>query len=182
MFDIGWTELMVIAVVALVVIGPKDLPKAIYSIGKFVRKARGVAREFQHHVDDMMREAELDELRNQALKARDLNLSRIVEDTVDPKGTLRGAFDPPSLDGSGQSPATAGTTAAAPPAPLPPADTATALPARPATALPGQPATGAPVETPAPFAVTAEPSTPPAVAPTSPPASPAAVPNPDKTA
>ncbi|WP_255542793.1 Sec-independent protein translocase protein TatB [Azospirillum sp. INR13] len=68
MFDIAWSELMVIAVIALVVIGPKDLPKAIFTLGKWVRKARGVAREFQTHIDDMMRETELDELRKEALK------------------------------------------------------------------------------------------------------------------
>lgn len=106
MFDIGWSELMVIAVVALVVIGPKDLPKTIYYVGKWVRKARGMAREFQHHVDDMMREAELDELRQQAQKARDFNLSRAVESAVDPDGKLRQAFDPPAPDG--------GTPSAAP--------------------------------------------------------------------
>lgn len=95
MFDIGWPELMLIGLVALVVIGPKDLPKAIYGVGKWVRKARLVAREFQTHVDDMMREAELDDLRQQALKARDLNMSRMVENVVDPKGELKGALDLP---------------------------------------------------------------------------------------
>lgn len=95
MFDIGWPELMLIGLVALVVIGPKDLPKAIYGFGKWVRKARVVAREFQTHIDDMMREAELDDLRQQALKARDLNMSRMVENAVDPKGELKGALDLP---------------------------------------------------------------------------------------
>lgn len=95
MFDIGWPELMLIGLVALVVIGPKDLPKAIYGFGKWVRKARVVAREFQTHIDDMMREAELDDLRQQALKARDLNMSRMMEDAVDPKGELKGALDLP---------------------------------------------------------------------------------------
>ncbi|WP_448206515.1 Sec-independent protein translocase protein TatB [Azospirillum sp. sgz302134] len=93
MFDIAWSELMVIAVVALVVIGPKDLPKAIFTLGKWVRKARVVAREFQGHIDDMMREAELDELRREALKVRDANLKSMVENTVDPKGDLKNAFD-----------------------------------------------------------------------------------------
>lgn len=95
MFDIGWPELMLIGLVALVVIGPKDLPKAIYGFGKWVRKARVVAREFQTHIDDMMREAELDDLRQQALKARDLNMSRMMENAVDPKGELKGALDLP---------------------------------------------------------------------------------------
>lgn len=115
MFDIGWPELMVIAVIALVVIGPKDLPKAVYGVGKWVRKARMVAREFQTHVDDMMREAELDEIRQQALKARDLNLTRVVEQAVDPDGKLRSAFDDPA----------------------PPADTATT--AQPVPAVTAQP-------------------------------------------
>lgn len=155
MFDIGWTEIMVIAVVALVVIGPKDLPKAIYTLGKWVRKARGVAREFQHHIDDMMREAELDELRQQALKARDLNLTRMVEDTVDPKGTLRGAFDPPATNGAGTAPAATGQ-----PVPLPATEppvttptespTAPALPAAAETPLPATPVGPAPAAAPAP--------------------------------
>lgn len=93
MFDIAWSELMVIAVIALVVIGPKDLPKAIYTLGKWVKKARLVARDFQGHIDDMMREAELDELRKEALKVRDTNLQKMVENTIDPKGELKGAFD-----------------------------------------------------------------------------------------
>ena len=98
MFDIAWSELMVIAVIALVVIGPKDLPKAIFTLGKWVRKARGVAREFQTHIDDMMRETELDELRKEALKTRDLNIKKMMEDTIDPKGEVGKALDPKGFD------------------------------------------------------------------------------------
>jgi sec-independent protein translocase protein TatB len=111
MFDIGWSELMLIGIVALVVIGPKDLPGAIYGVGKWVRKARVVAREFQGHIDDMMRESELDDLRKQALKARDLHMSRMVEDVVDPKGEMKAAFDLP------QSPILPTPSAEAPPTP-----------------------------------------------------------------
>jgi sec-independent protein translocase protein TatB len=100
MFDIGWSEIMVIAVVALIIIGPKDLPSAIYTLGKWVRKARFVARDFQSHIDDMMREAELDELKKQALKARDLNIAREIEKTVDPTGDVKSAFElPPEASG-----------------------------------------------------------------------------------
>lgn len=166
MFDIGWTEIMVIAVVALVVIGPKDLPKAIYAVGKWVRKARGVAREFQHHIDDMMREAELDELRQQALKARDMNLTRMVEDTVDPKGTLRSAFDPPSIDGTGT-----GQSAAAAPVPLPATAPPATTPVEPVTAPVPPAASESPV-----------PSTPVGPPPAAAPAPPVAAQHPDKTA
>lgn len=100
MFDIGWSEIMVIAVVALVIIGPKDLPSAIYTLGKWVRKARFVARDFQSHIDDMMREAELDDLKKQALKARDLNIAREVEKAIDPTGDVKAAFElPPEASG-----------------------------------------------------------------------------------
>ncbi|CAO3420794.1 Sec-independent protein translocase protein TatB [Azospirillum doebereinerae] len=113
MFDIAWSELLLIAVVALVVIGPKDLPKAIFTFGKWVRKARVVAREFQTHIDDMMRETELDELRKEALKTRDLNIKKMMEDTIDPKGEVSKAFDV-GLTGHPGSPAeTAAATDAA---------------------------------------------------------------------
>lgn len=113
MFDIGWSELMVIGVVALVVIGPKDLPNAIYTLGKWVRKARLVARDFQGHLDDMMREAELNDLRQQALKARDMHLGNIIDKTVDPDGRLKHVFDLEVKDTSHLSPdapASAGAT------------------------------------------------------------------------
>lgn len=66
MLDIGWTEMLVIAAVAIVVIGPKDLPRALRTAGQFIGKARGLARDFQRHVDDMVRESELDDLRQKA--------------------------------------------------------------------------------------------------------------------
>jgi sec-independent protein translocase protein TatB len=89
MFDIGWSEIAVIAVVALVVIGPKDLPKALHTVGKWVAKARSLAREFQNNVDDMVRQAELDELRKQVEQARNFNLTQELEKTIDPDGALR---------------------------------------------------------------------------------------------
>jgi sec-independent protein translocase protein TatB len=89
MFDIGWSEIAVIAVVALVVIGPKDLPKALHTVGKWVAKARALAREFQNNVDDMVRQAELDELRKQVEQARSFNLNQELEKAIDPDGKLR---------------------------------------------------------------------------------------------
>lgn len=114
MFDIGWSELMVIGVVALVVIGPKDLPGAIYALGKWVRKARLLARDFQGHLDDMMREAELNDLRQQALKARDsMNLGTVIDKTVDPDGRLKHVFDLEVKDTSHYSDAAAAAAAGA---------------------------------------------------------------------
>lgn len=65
MFDIGIWELLVIGTVALVVVGPKDLPKLMRSVAQWMRAARRMAGEFQRHVDDVMRESELDELRRE---------------------------------------------------------------------------------------------------------------------
>mgnify|MGYP001205256265 CR=1 FL=1 len=65
MFDIASTELLLIAVVAVLVIGPKDLPRALYKFGQVVGKARGMARHFRSGIDAMVREAELEELQKQ---------------------------------------------------------------------------------------------------------------------
>jgi sec-independent protein translocase protein TatB len=62
MFDVAPTELLLVAIVALLVIGPKDLPKAMRFVGHWVGRARGVARQFRSGFDSMVREAELAEL------------------------------------------------------------------------------------------------------------------------
>lgn len=62
MFDIAPSEFMLVAFVALIVIGPKDLPKAMRLLGYWVGKARGVARQFRSGFDSMVREAELEEM------------------------------------------------------------------------------------------------------------------------
>ena len=62
MFDVAPTELLLVAIVALLVIGPKDLPKAMRFVGHWVGKARGVARQFRSGFDAMVREAELAEM------------------------------------------------------------------------------------------------------------------------
>ena len=62
MFDIAPTELMLVALVALVVIGPKDLPRLMRTVGYWVGRARGVARHFRSGLDEMMRQAEVEEM------------------------------------------------------------------------------------------------------------------------
>jgi sec-independent protein translocase protein TatB len=94
MLDIGWSEIAVIVVVALIVIGPKDLPKVLKTVGIWVRKARMLTRDFQNSVDEMIREADLEDVRRQATELRNINIGREVEKTIDPSGSLRDAFDP----------------------------------------------------------------------------------------
>ncbi|MGR3361931.1 MAG: Sec-independent protein translocase protein TatB [Paracoccus sp. (in: a-proteobacteria)] len=64
MFDIGWTELLLIGVVALIVVGPKDLPHLFHSLGRFTAKARGMAREFTSAMEDAAKGSGLDEASN----------------------------------------------------------------------------------------------------------------------
>jgi sec-independent protein translocase protein TatB len=93
MFDIGWSEMAVIMLVALVVIGPKDLPRLARTIGQWVAKGRAMAREFQRSLEDMAREAELDDVKREIEKVGRTNITKTIEKTVDPTGELGRAFD-----------------------------------------------------------------------------------------
>ncbi len=90
MFDVGWIEMAVIALIALVVIGPKELPKAMRSLAKWTRKARSMAREFQMGIDDMVREADLDDARKAVESPTSFDVGKTLEETIDPSGGLRG--------------------------------------------------------------------------------------------
>ena len=83
-FDIGWPEFMLIGVVALIVIGPKDLPAALRVAGYWVRKARTLSREFHSSVEQMMREVELHEVQNELRKATEINLDHEFNKIIDP--------------------------------------------------------------------------------------------------
>jgi sec-independent protein translocase protein TatB len=65
MFDIGWSELLVVAAVALVVVGPRELPGMLRTIGRMMAGVRRMASDFQSQFNEAMREAELDELRKE---------------------------------------------------------------------------------------------------------------------
>lgn len=120
MFDIAWSELGVIAVVALLVIGPKDLPKVLRSIGQWTAKARAMAREFQSGIDDMVREAELDDLRKAAKDVSSFSLQDEVKKTIDPDGSLERTLNADALANapSGDVPSTPAVLAAETPAPV----------------------------------------------------------------
>ena len=133
-FGIGYTELVVIALVAIIVIGPKDLPRVLRGLGRMMTKMRGMAREFQGHMDAAMKEAGLDEVKRdlQSLK----NPISAVKDSVTSElkkqddsfkqyfGTINDpAKTTPSTPAA--TPAVADATATA--TPTPPAATTTAL-------------------------------------------------------
>ena len=89
MFGFSWGEIALILAVALIAIGPKDLPIAIRTVTSFIKKARGMAAEFQGHVDEMMREANLSDVKGEIDKLRRFDFKTAAEQTVDPDGSMR---------------------------------------------------------------------------------------------
>jgi sec-independent protein translocase protein TatB len=99
MFDLAWSEIALIGVVALVVIGPKDLPEAIRGIAQGIGKLRKMAGEFQSQADELVREANLTEVRDTISQIRNFNIKGEIEKAVDGDGALRSAFkDDPLKD------------------------------------------------------------------------------------
>ena len=128
MFDIGWSELLLIGIVALIAIGPKELPTVLRTLGQYMGKVRRMASEFQGQFQEAMREAELVELKKQAedLKSSVSDLGNSVSDLgnldplADTQKKIESAFDDaakpelPKPDSSGA----VETTEAAPPPPI----------------------------------------------------------------
>jgi sec-independent protein translocase protein TatB len=140
MFDISWSELLLIGVVALIVIGPKELPGALRTLGQWMAKVRRMAAEFQGQFQEAMREAEIDQLKKDmdemAAKAKDYTQFDPIEDVR--RDIEKSVGDLPPLDQPG-------TAAATEPAPMtdtptaalpePSADTASAAPPAPEAAV-----------------------------------------------
>jgi sec-independent protein translocase protein TatB len=150
MFDIGWAEMGVIALVTLVVMGPKELPNALRTFAYWVKKVRGMAREFQSGVDQLIREAELDEAKKKLQSAAGLNLNREIEKAIDPERALDKALalptEPKAVPGATDAKPAEATTAVV-------GETAPALPSAevkpfpvPGVTVPGVPVTGVPVQ------------------------------------
>ncbi len=89
MFDFAWSEIALIGIVALVAIGPKDLPVAIKAVAALIKKARRMAGEFQVHVDEMMREADLQDVRREFNDLRRMDIKGKILSAVDSDGTIR---------------------------------------------------------------------------------------------
>jgi sec-independent protein translocase protein TatB len=117
MFDFAWSEIALIAGVALVVIGPKDLPVAIRAISGFVKKARRMAGEFQTHVDEMIRDADLKDVKDSLNEIRNFDFRGTVEKTIDPDRSLRDTFSGLETGTSATGSTTSGEAAASEPVP-----------------------------------------------------------------
>jgi sec-independent protein translocase protein TatB len=117
MFDISWSEFLLIGVIALIVIGPKELPGVLRTLGQYTRKVRGMAADFQNQFQEAMREAEMTDLKKQVddlaqdvknfdplkdvrsdLEATSKDIERSLEAKPEPKADLEPKAEPP-LDG-----------------------------------------------------------------------------------
>ena len=142
MFDIGWSELLVVAVVAIVVVGPKDLPRMLRAFGQTMGKVRRMAGEFQSQFNEALREAELEDVKRNIESVRDLNPARQIREAIDE--SLRGLEGPVAAapgstpsPGEGAAPTPLAATAPEPvngapvelpPAPIPPEPPPPAVP------------------------------------------------------
>jgi sec-independent protein translocase protein TatB len=147
MFDIGWGELVVIGIVALIVIGPKELPTVLRTVGQWATKIRRMASEFQGQFQEAMREAEFADLKKQVDSIGD-SARDLTTGGFDPLGTakkeIEGVFEE-------KPPTPAGDTPAATSAPEQTTVTAEAAPSAGNEPAPAQPAPAAPVASADPF-------------------------------
>jgi sec-independent protein translocase protein TatB len=89
-FGVGYSELFVLALIAVIVIGPKDLPKVLRAFGKMMTKARGMAREFQGHVDLAMKDAGLEDVKKDLQGLKNLNpKTQIKNDIASPSSSSK---------------------------------------------------------------------------------------------
>jgi len=129
MFDIGWSELLVIGVVAIIVVGPKELPRLMRTFGHYLGKVRHMAADFQRQFEEAVRDSEIDEVRK-AMQDFHAEVSDV---------TPRGTVDKPLMMPTPGEPAPAAAEAA-PPAPKPKLRTKKPAPAKtvPAKTVPAK--------------------------------------------
>lgn len=120
MFDLGWSELLVIAVVAIIFVGPRELVPMLRSFGRFAAKMKSMASEFQSQFNDALREAELDQVKNQVEKAGNLKpMNALRKQLEDMPRSVEGAISGKKKAGDAApaaKPASAGKPAAKKPA------------------------------------------------------------------
>lgn len=97
MFEIGWTEMLVIAIVMIVVVGPKDLPRMLRTMGRMTAKARSMAGDFQRQFNEALKEAELDDLKKSVDELKGLNPANEIRKQLNPfekaAADIRSGFD-----------------------------------------------------------------------------------------
>lgn len=88
MFDLGWSELLMIAVVTVIVVGPRELPRVLRTVMQGMKKLRSIAGEFQSSIDEMARDADLADLKKKLEDTSKDDWEKEITDTVDPTGEV----------------------------------------------------------------------------------------------
>ena len=84
MFGMGWWELSIVGLITIIILGPKELPFAMKSLAKVMRKARRLASEFQGHVDDIVKEAEIGDIQKTVRSLQQKDIGGVIENTISP--------------------------------------------------------------------------------------------------
>ena len=132
MLDLGWSELLIIGVAALIVVGPKDLPRMLRTLGQYAGKARSIAREFQRSMDEAARQADIDELKEvkkdlDSMRQEQYKLQREMSQSfMDSPKKTKGATAEAAKPAAAETPAAAAAPAPAEPAKAPAAAKAAA--------------------------------------------------------
>ncbi len=97
-FGIGSFELMMLAIVAIIIVGPKDLPKLLRTIGQFTTKIRAMAREFQGYLDEAARDTGLDDVKNEVSKMTKFDVNDLTETSGSVKSAIKETAPKPETD------------------------------------------------------------------------------------
>ncbi len=114
MFDIGWSELLIISVIAIIVVGPKDLPRMLRTLGQYTRKMRSMAGEFKSQFNEALEEADLADIKKDVESLRSIDPLKDVKEELSPfknlGGDLKNTIENPVANGSQTSPTIPHTT------------------------------------------------------------------------
>lgn len=124
MFDIGWSEMAIIALVVMVVLGPKELPHALKTVSHWMRAARKLGSEFQSGVNEIVRDAELEDARKQLQGISKNSIEKKIEKAIDPAGDLKKAMNETAEAAKLDKPVSNDPFTLAPPADVKPAERA----------------------------------------------------------
>jgi sec-independent protein translocase protein TatB len=112
MLDIGWTEMIVVVLVLILVVGPKDLPRVVRTVGQWTAKARRMSREFTSSLEEIGRETEINDLRRDLNSIGGGSSVTSLEKHIDPDGSLKKSVQADYAAGNaGSAPVALGTPA-----------------------------------------------------------------------
>jgi sec-independent protein translocase protein TatB len=138
MLDVGWTEILVIAIVLIIVVGPKDLPQMLRTFGRMVSKMRGMASDFRQQFDEALREADLDDVRKTIGEAQKLNPLNTIRDAVNPLRQMGDEIKSDLQKATSLAPTPASDAA--------PADSVSSAPVEPVKPVSAEPVAAAPLK------------------------------------